>query len=585
MATLFTLPISYRIPHFQRPYCWNRERQWEPLWEDITNLAARYEEQNEQTRSHFMGAIVVQRQKDRTGEVRKRLVIDGQQRLITLQLVLRATAEAFKARGEEERGNRLQALTQNDPNYFGGESDNWVKIRSTNTGDREAFHAAMQDRLDDTSDLGKGYRYFRTEVEKWLNSEPLLQSRKFEALESILSHHLKLTSIDLNEEEEPYAIFATLNDRGEHLGPADIIKNMMMQRARVADDDCKAKRVWGIFEEDTWWRRRTGENNLRRSQTDRFLDHWVTIRTGKGLRHPGRLPADLNNFLEKIGKNRIWEAVDDLNARAETYRRIHEGTLQEARIFLQRMQAFNVGAPMATMLWLYTANVPEETQGFVQEAIESYIIRRKLAGMTTNPLREVFGALIAKIFEADMAGISRMVVEHLSREKPVKVRWPGDSELVQYLCDNPLPGQDRGKKVILTAIEEHLRSDKSEPLGDMRALTLEHIMPRKWPVHWPLSTDTQDPATAKLVRDRTVNFIGNLTLVTRSLNSSTRNRPWPDKRSELESHSTLAMNRILLQEAPDVWNEPAIRDRSRKLADLVVAIWPGPDSYRKDVNI
>ena len=198
-----------------------------------------------------------------------------------------------------------------------------------------------------------------------------------EALEAVLSRLLVVAAIELDEQDEPYMTFATLNDRGQHLGPADIVKNMMMQRAEVGDDEEKAKQVWGLFEADPWWRKTTGENNLERTQADRFIDHWVSIRTGKALRTPQRLPYDIANHLDDIGTEKTWDAVNDLNQRALTYRQIHEGTLDGAEEFLKRMKALGVGASMSTMLWLYTTDVPHEQRKFIANAVESYVVREK----------------------------------------------------------------------------------------------------------------------------------------------------------------------------------------------------------------
>ncbi len=77
LQVLFQQPISYQIPHFQRSYAWGEEAQWEPLWEDVRTVAEHYlnGEMGDKIRPHFMGAIVLQQ--SNTGEVTKRLVVDG----------------------------------------------------------------------------------------------------------------------------------------------------------------------------------------------------------------------------------------------------------------------------------------------------------------------------------------------------------------------------------------------------------------------------------------------------------------------------------------------------------------------------
>ena len=131
VETLFGSDTSYRIPPFQRPYSWDEERQWKPLWDDIENLAKRRLSLSGTIRPHFMGAIVMQQRSTPVGVAATRLVIDGQQRLTTLQLAIRATAEVLNSRGMSDRANRLRTLTLNRKEYTGGNKDNFVKIRQT----------------------------------------------------------------------------------------------------------------------------------------------------------------------------------------------------------------------------------------------------------------------------------------------------------------------------------------------------------------------------------------------------------------------------------------------------------------------
>ena len=66
LRDLFQAQISYQIPQFQRPYAWEEDVQWRPLWEDVCIVAERFlnKEDDEKVRSHFMGAIVLQQQQN-----------------------------------------------------------------------------------------------------------------------------------------------------------------------------------------------------------------------------------------------------------------------------------------------------------------------------------------------------------------------------------------------------------------------------------------------------------------------------------------------------------------------------------------
>src|SRR5688572_29849015 len=88
---LFERDLRYIVPLFQRPYVWEREKQWEPLWEDISSKAHEvFEHRNApiDIGSHFLGAAVINQIKTFGKQVTARQVIDGQQRLTTLQILL-----------------------------------------------------------------------------------------------------------------------------------------------------------------------------------------------------------------------------------------------------------------------------------------------------------------------------------------------------------------------------------------------------------------------------------------------------------------------------------------------------------------
>ena len=62
MNDLFSSPVSYRIPVFQRPYAWTKVRQWQPLWNDVQRIADKLllSPSDDKIPPHFMGAIVLQ---------------------------------------------------------------------------------------------------------------------------------------------------------------------------------------------------------------------------------------------------------------------------------------------------------------------------------------------------------------------------------------------------------------------------------------------------------------------------------------------------------------------------------------------
>ena len=90
LLALFERKMRLEVPLFQRQYVWSREQQWEPLWEDISRKFVEYLEGRKDGPVHFLGAMVLDQKLTPSTHVEKRQVIDGQQRLTTLQIFLAA---------------------------------------------------------------------------------------------------------------------------------------------------------------------------------------------------------------------------------------------------------------------------------------------------------------------------------------------------------------------------------------------------------------------------------------------------------------------------------------------------------------
>lgn len=110
---LFGREVHYSVPLYQRPYVWNEEDQWQPLWDDLVPLADMVSH-GIKGRAHFMGASVQEPISVASGDTEVRRVIDGQQRLTTMQLLLKAFHDVAKARGMDKYASSINKLLRND---------------------------------------------------------------------------------------------------------------------------------------------------------------------------------------------------------------------------------------------------------------------------------------------------------------------------------------------------------------------------------------------------------------------------------------------------------------------------------------
>src|SRR5687768_1401741 len=113
LKVIFGQDRRHLVPLYQRPYVWTEQVQWAPLWEDIRGIAERALD-GQPMRPHFMGAIVLDQADVPYGSIDTRWVIDGQQRLTTLQILLEAFADAAGAQGLDDYDKAAKRLTRND---------------------------------------------------------------------------------------------------------------------------------------------------------------------------------------------------------------------------------------------------------------------------------------------------------------------------------------------------------------------------------------------------------------------------------------------------------------------------------------
>ena len=583
---LFGHNVSYRIPVFQRPYAWTQETQWLPLWEDVRDKALELmKAPDEDVAAHFMGAIILQSQHDpRSGpKVDRHIVVDGQQRLTTLQLLIRAVQQCFRNLADNERANELQNWTENEEKSWDGDKENQTKVRQSNVSDRTSFQDVIREGAprDTIRRIDEAFNFFLARITEWLDENPSERAEKSEALKNTLTAHMKVATVDLDTNEKPHFIFSVLNARAEPLLESDHIKNEIMYRADVVDDEQKARDLWGFFENNQWWRRGTQEGRLSRIHLDRFLNYWTAMKTEMLNKGTG---ADVSADRVYGCFKRVIEAdpgdVKELAAAIWTagqiYMDIEEARQPGIKRFLKRLKTMELGVVVPLLLWLYTADVSESERTRSTQALESYLVRRVLCGQQSQGLNRLFFELLGKLCHEEYKSVSEVIVDFLKDQTAENRIWPKDLQIIENVIGHPMKGTASRQVMVLEAIEQHIRTDMAEPLGE-GALSREHIMPDSWQRNWPLPPELANDEESLSQRGNAVNEIGNLTLVTQKLNSALSNEAWESKRETLRKHTTLRLNIELLDIAGEVWDEDAILNRSAWMAKNIVEIWPYAD--------
>ena len=590
---LFRKDVLYIIPEFQRPYVWTHDDQWEPLWDDVRNVAEEYletlerldddsAEAQEQTKPHFLGAVVLQQVQTASKYIEQREVIDGQQRVTTLQLMLDAIQWICEKQGLRQPATRLSKLVTNDKDMVGEEEHHIFKLWPTRT-DRDAFRHAMDNGLaaDDFEEslIVQAHEFFQQQVSKWLEDAPdsafdRVEAR-IDALETAVTALLQMVVIDLDYRDDPNVIFETLNARGTPLEQSDLIKNFVLAQSS------RTKQKVDLWEglDDGWWRQEVRQGRLLRPRLDMLFNYWLAMRTCTEVPAPDIPPSKVFDVFHSISKDRqIEDVMREVRQDLGNYRKYEtEQRTQEEERFYYRMGVMQLGVITPVLLLLLSASHKVRIGAF--NALESFLIRRMICRRTTKDYNRLTLDLAARLLENGLEEADSVVSNFLKEQKADSREWVNDDTLLDFLKSSPLYRLlTRGRlRLVLEGIESQRRSMMSEQLEVPKNLTIEHLMPVSWGEHWPLPDgEDEDKEEAKQKRQGLIHTIGNLTLVNRRLNSSLSNAPWQTKRDALLEHSVMNMNNELRHKSS--WDEASILNRSEEMAALIAKHWPGPDS-------
>jgi len=609
---LFGGKEHFEIPAFQRPYVWTEDDQWAPLWDDVLRVAESYITAKQfdtepKIPQHFLGAVVFETKPPVTGDVTRHEVIDGQQRMTTLQVLLDAVHEVIEERGHELLAEALEDLIVNKARAFAGKRERFKLWPSQ--ADRGAYAHAMDG--DGTWEgehrIVDAHTFFRQESSRWIVGKPDddgtlppgTESLRVEALTSTLQDRLTLIAIDLAGHDDAQLIFETLNDRGTPLLKADLIKNWVFRQGEKLGADVHhwADSKWAEFD-TLWWRDEIRQGRLTRSRVDIFLQYWLTMRRQDEVKieHTFRVFTDYVTPLMTSAQTAA-QLLTELRRDADTYRDFAQldSRSPEGRFYSHVIERLELAVTTPVFLWLLSKNhgVPSGQIRAGLQALESWAIRRTLLRLPTKDINRFAVAILKMLDSVVPEEAGDQLVTFLSEQTAETRVWPSDARMASQLPALRLYGnlrQDR-LRVVLGAVEQHLRNQSNlyESVSLPSGLEIEHVMPQGWRTHWD-SVPRLDPEAAA-ERDRIVNTLGNLTLVTKSLNSSLSNRPWTDvqasglkdggapgqgKRTLLENFSLLVLNKEILKNHVEAWTEADIEERSRVLVRAICDVWPGP---------
>jgi alkylated DNA nucleotide flippase Atl1 len=584
-------PQHLVVPPFQRPYVWEKEEQWAPLWQDVRRLAELRLAQASADAQHFLGAIVVQSQEPILGGLPASSIIDGQQRLTTLQLLLDAAAAALEAGGHDALAAQLDRLTHNEEIYVPGDAAR-LKLRHGNR-DRDAFDEVMdadapidhQALTHAAARVVRAHQYFADVVSEWLDAEADGATERAQSLAGALTRGLQLVAINLTASENSQEIFETLNARGTPLTSADLIRNFVFQRLAASGADTRAHLVHWPFETE-FWETEVSVGRFPMQRSSLFFNQWLISRVGEEV-SPRATFARFKQFVEDAERESgatVVELLPLIRQQAETYEswtsaaRDPDRQLTRVELAVYRMSASESELLKPLLLWLHEPGraVPQHVVDQIVAHLESWLVRRQLLRLSVGDMGRVVANIIRVHDQTPVADLPTSVAGYLSRLNVTSTYWPGDAEIRAALRSEPVFRRFKKARLrmLLEAVEDVHRAGTNQPQVPRRSYPIEHVLPQKWIDTWPVVGSDAEEARAEHVHR-----LGNLTLLTKSLNSKVSNGPWAAKRETLQKHDTLLLNSRLLSTYHGGWDETSIDARTDDMIDVLLATWPVPDGH------
>ncbi|MGN8438768.1 DUF262 domain-containing protein [Helicobacter pylori] len=528
----------FSIPVYQRNYTWEEEN-CEKLLQDIVSIS-----QNKKT--HFMGSITyilhwIDDEKS-LRQLQEFVIIDGQQRVTTIMLLLKAIETKIQNEGIKKEIDNLLNLT--------GQRLRLKSIKS----DKEAFDLVMQNRsheLQGKSHIRDNYKFFTKELDKYLE--------KGYRIEEIYGAFLRLKIVAVGlelGEDDPQVVFESINATGVQLKGLDLIRNYLM----MGENSDRQKHLY-----DTYWV--PLENWLGEKDLNDFIITYLRIYLENRLKER---ELEVYYALKAHHRDNFSDDIQGLMSDMREYGRIYQIFLDRDHYFLGRGDPqqlanlrlrikdlvkiqFGVAKPFILRCARDFEEGKLDYENFheILQILTSYFVRRSVCGDPTGVLNKVLYSLYRQLGE----NVSADALKRYLGRSVGQMAFPNDDRIKAAFLVRNAYAANQVCKFILLEIE---KLSNAEPPKEEN-LEVEHFYPKTPTQEW--RDRVGDYFTFE--QDYLNNF-GNLTLS--GQNQRLGNKPYEAKIALMEEYSSLHLNDYFINNTHS-WGIEEVKARSGYLAD------------------
>ncbi|AYQ45036.1 DUF262 domain-containing protein [Helicobacter pylori] len=527
----------FSIPVYQRNYTWEEEN-CEKLLQDIIHIS-----QNKKT--HFMGSITyilhLIDEKNSLRPLQEFVIIDGQQRITTLMLLLKAIETKIPNEEIKKEIDILLNLT--------GQRLRLKPIKS----DKEAFDLVMQNRsheIQGVSHIRNNYKFFTEALEKYISKGVRIK----EIYGAFLQLKIVAVGLELGE-DDPQVVFESINATGVQLKGLDLIRNYLM----MGENSDRQKHLY-----ETYWvplENWLGERDLndfvktylRIYFEDRLKEDEREVYDALKTHHRDNFPNDIQGLMSDMREyGRIYQIFLDRD-----HYFLHRGDPQQlANLRLRVKDLVKIKFGVAKPFVLRCARDFEEGkldyENFheILQILISYFVSRSVCGDSTPMLTRVLYSLYRQLENVSADALKRYLGKSVGQ-----AAFPNDDRIKAAFAVRDAYAANQVCKFILLEIE---KLNNAEPPKE-EDLEVEHFYPKTPTQEW--RDMVGDYFTFE--QDYLNNF-GNLTLS--GQNQRLGNKPYEAKIALMKEYSSLHLNDYFINNTHS-WGIEEVKARSEYLAD------------------
>lgn len=540
LLTMTNPPIL--VPEWQRNYSWTTT-EVDTFWKDLVSFDSTYPEENIVDQEYFLGSIVI------VDNNVAHLLLDGQQRIATAAILISVIRD-FLPRYKSEAATRVSMRYLTD--FDDSTNQNAFKL-TLNRYDRDFFRREiLESRVGayvEMSPTIESHRLIRKArelfVEKFTSQyaqigDPAHAYQWALRILNVLTNHMSVVAVISQDEDNAATVFETLNDRGIGLSTPDLVRNLILRRAS-ADNVEEIIELWRVVLEIE------GDSDLKT-----FLRHYWLSREGD---------VKTQSLYKEIKLKIITENIDSLLFSRElrdsslVYRDIIAAKDEDPELSKMLGDVKELGANLLYPLILsaYEVGNSNDIKRLLKTLVTTFVRHNVISGFENSKLEDVVFDLAKDIRQSqDFSGAIRILREFA----------PTDEMFTQAFAIASVTRRPSAR-YILKELELNLRRTEELDIASTSRVHVEHIYP-------------QTPRHGERWNNHSsyINRLGNLTLLSRRLNSAIQNSDFPSKKPYYQESQLLLTQDLLTREE---WNINEVENRQRELSERASTIWSFPE--------